>query len=56
LYNGEEWRGWFIRRFIYLPEGNNPGVLKLDVNDGLASAQFVPHTETDEDLILNVAL
>jgi hypothetical protein len=55
LYNGEEWRGWFIRRFIYLPEGN-PGVLKLDVNDGLAIAQFVPHTETDEDLILNVAL
>ena len=23
LYNGEEWRGWFIRRFIDLPEGND---------------------------------
>ncbi len=56
LYNGKEWRGWFIRRFIDLPVGNNPGVLKLDVKDGLANAEFVPQTETHDNLILNIAL
>ena len=30
--------------------------MKLDVNDGLVSAEFVPQTETNDDLILNVAL
>ena len=56
LYNGEEWRGWFSRRFIDLPEGNRPGVLTLDVTDGVASTEFVPQIEIVDDLVLNVAL
>jgi hypothetical protein len=56
LYNGQEWRGWFVRRFMDLPEGGKPGVLTLEVTDKLARARFSPPTQSSDGFVLNVAL
>jgi len=56
LYNGQEWRGWFVRRYMDLPEGGNPGELKLDISDNFARARYSPQESSNDHLVLNVAL
>ncbi|MFP6683030.1 MAG: DUF1223 domain-containing protein, partial [Gammaproteobacteria bacterium] len=56
LYNGQEWRGWFVRRYMDLPEGGNPGELKLDISDNFARARYSPQESSNDHLVLNIAL
>ncbi len=56
VYNGQEWRGWFARRFRQLPAGQEPGVLELEILDNFATARFLPQNGNHINLLLNVAL
>jgi hypothetical protein len=56
VYNGQEWRGWFLRRFAALPQGHETGVLELTVADELATIKFAPALSTADNLRVNVAI
>ena len=56
VYNGREWHGWFLRRFIDFPVGTEPGVLTLDIKDDRATARFSPPHINHENLGANVAI
>jgi len=56
VYNGQEWRGWFARRFMQLPAGQEPGVLELEILDNFATARFMSQNGNHINLLLNVAL
>ena len=56
VYNGKEWRNWFARKLVDFPEGNDPGVLELNINNGMASVQFRPNRQFNNELIISVAL
>ncbi len=42
IYNGREWRNWFVKRFVDFPEGGAPGVLEVTVEQGEAGIRFTP--------------
>lgn len=54
VYNGSEWRNRFGRSEEF-PEGANPGVLEIDVNDRVAEVRFSPIAKL-EDAQINVVL
>lgn len=56
VFNGGEWRNWFLRRAFGLPRGGRPGVLALVISDGAANVTFQPTAAGTEDLEINVAL
>ncbi len=56
ILNGKEWRNWFLKRFLDFPEGNMPGVLKLDITDDQAEILFTPTKFSHEKLEVNLAL
>ena len=56
VYNGKEWRNWFIRKFLDFPDGNKPGPLTLKIENDLINVTFKPTQNTNEKLIVNVAL
>ncbi|MCG8325309.1 MAG: DUF1223 domain-containing protein [Thiotrichales bacterium] len=56
IYNGREWRNWFIKRFFDFPEGGNPGILTLKANHSHARITFEPARQQDTMLGFNVAL
>ncbi len=56
IYNGKEWRNWFVKRFMDFPEGNMPGVLKLQLEKQHANINFVPTKLTHDKLQVNLAL
>ncbi len=57
VYNGKEWRNWFVKRFLDFPEGSkSPGVLKLSLEDKQATIKFNPGKNTPEKLNVNLAL
>ena len=56
MLNGKEWRNWFVKRFLGFPEGNIPGVLKLDISDQQAEILFTPTRFTHEKLEVKLAL
>ncbi|MDJ0858025.1 MAG: DUF1223 domain-containing protein, partial [Dinoroseobacter sp.] len=56
VYNGKEWRNWFVSRFLDFPDGDDPGILELDVAGDTATIKFAPTTQHADDLNLNLAL
>ncbi len=56
VYNGREWHNWFVKRLFDFPEGGNPGVLNLSVQNDIVTVQFQPIQATARPLFLNVAL
>lgn len=56
VYNGKEWRNWFAKKSLGFPEGNMPGVLKLEINDQQVSIEFMPTKFSHKKLEVNLAL
>ena len=56
VYNGSEWRNWFAKRFLDFPEGNMPGVLKLELDSKQARVAFTPTKFSQAKLKINLAL
>jgi len=56
MFNGKEWRNWFVKRFLDFPEGNIPGVLKLDISEQQAEILFTPTRFAHEKLEVNLVL
>ena len=56
VYNGSEWRNWFVRRMFDFPGGGRPGVLELVISDRVADIHFRPTVTSAENLEINVAL
>lgn len=56
VYNGAEWRKWYTSRKVNFPEGNAPGILRLEVDGTEAQINFAPTGSTQRKLQVNVAL
>lgn len=56
VYNGKEWRNWFLRRYFDFPDGTNPGVLKISVDKQTAKMEFKPNIAFDNKLTIYLAL
>jgi len=56
IYNGREWRNWFVKRFFDFPEGEVPGVLSLAVEADHARVSFNPVQPLNSRLEYYIAL
>lgn len=56
VLGGEEWRSWFSLPRLKLDEGAKVGPLRLEIDDGRASAEYVPATVTSKPVELNIAV
>ncbi len=56
VYNGAEWRKWYTSRKVSFPDGDAPGVLRLEVDGGKAKINFAPTQDQGKKLQVNVAL
>lgn len=56
LYNGKEWRKWFARRLLDFPEGEDTGVLSLEIKDQQVNIDFKPSIDKQTQLTGHVAL
>lgn len=56
IYNGREWRNWFVKRFFDFPEGEVPGVLSLAVEADHARVRFNPVQPLNTRVGYNLAL
>ncbi len=56
VYNGSEWRNWFVRRFFDFPRGDLPGVLELVISDRVADVHFKTTVTAAKNLEITVAL
>jgi len=55
VFNGKEWRNWF-KRSLDVPNGNLPGILKLEVENQHARLHFTPTNFNKNKLKVNLAL
>lgn len=56
VYNGKEWRNWFVKKSLDFPEGNMPGILRLELEDQQARIEFTPTIFSQAKLQVNLAL
>ena len=56
VYNGKEWRSWRGKPSSRFPNGSNPGVLALSINDRDVSVQFHPDEGPGRELEANLAI
>ncbi|MFT7459919.1 MAG: hypothetical protein ACI909_002602 [Planctomycetota bacterium] len=56
VYNGKEWRNWYVKRYLDFPKGDRPGVLKLKLDGQQANLEFTPTEFTRKKLKANLAL
>ena len=57
MYNGQEWRQWFVRRYFDFPEANDTaGKLVADIANRQAVVSFTPITSGERKLEINIAL
>ena len=56
MYNGKEWRQWFVRRYLDFPETGTVGKLTVDINQQTASVTFNPAAAGGVHLDVNIAL
>ena len=55
-YNGTEFRSWYKKDAGDFPQGDKPGILKLQLVDNQASIKFTPTAMTKNNLKVNLAL
>ncbi|MFT4825205.1 MAG: hypothetical protein ACJAUG_002027 [Halioglobus sp.] len=56
VYNGTESRKWYTSRKVNFPEGDSPGVLRLEVDGSEAQIDFAPTQELGKQLQVNIAI
>jgi hypothetical protein len=56
IYNGQEWRNWYGSRSSDFPNGNTPGILKLELEGRQANIIFSPAASVDKKLQVYLAL
>ncbi len=56
IYNGKEWKQWFVRRYLDFPETGAAGKLAVNIKNQTASIRFDPISSTSGDLEINIAL
>ena len=56
VYNGKEWRNWFVRRLLDFPDARETGILKLNVQDQNVSVDFDPISKSQQPSRVHVAL
>lgn len=56
VLGGEEWRSWFFSPRLELGEAADVGSLRVEINDGRTSAEFLPATPGAEPMELHIAV
>ena len=56
VYNGKEWRNWFVRRLLDFPDAEDAGILELDVMDQSVKVAFDPVSKAMQPSRVYVAL
>lgn len=56
IYRGEEWRGWFVKRYLGFNQGEEVGVLTMDIHADTAELVFNPADDTSYSLRYNIAI
>jgi hypothetical protein len=56
MKNGREWRGWSTYRIQTPTDRNKVGILKANINNDDATAEFIPVQSSRSILVLNIAM
>lgn len=56
VLGGEEWRSWFYSRRLKLGQRADAGPLRIEIEDGRASARFLPAAAASKPVELNIAV
>ncbi|MEM7206721.1 MAG: DUF1223 domain-containing protein [Pseudomonadota bacterium] len=56
MYNGKEWRQWFVRRYFDFPDAQPSGELKVRVDKGQAMISFEPTANLQDDIEVNISV